>query len=72
MLVKKELSGIPLLPVPACEGKHAHLICAVQIVELPKSGKVLVADYFSPEEAFCKLFAKQLKAAMTAGKERAA
>ena len=52
MLVKKELSGIPLLPVPACEGKHAHLICAVQIVELPKSGKVLVADYFSPEEPY--------------------
>lgn len=52
MLVKKELSGIPLLPVPACEGKHAHLICAVRIVELPKSGKVLVADYFSPEEPY--------------------
>ena len=52
MLVKKELSGIPLLPVPACEGERAHLICAVQIVELPKSGKVLVADYFSPEEPY--------------------
>lgn len=50
MLVKKELSGIPLLPVPACEDERAHLICAVQIVELPKSGRVLAADYYAPEE----------------------
>lgn len=52
MLVKNELSGIPLLPVPACDDECAHLICAVQIVERPKSGKVLVADYFSPEEPY--------------------
>ena len=52
MLYKKELSEIPLLPVPACESEHAHLICAVQIVDLPKSGEVLAADYFSPEEPY--------------------
>lgn len=52
MLVKKELSGIPLLPVPACDDEHAQMICAVQIVELPKSGRVLAADYFSPEEPY--------------------
>ena len=52
MLYRKELSGIPLLPVPACEDARAHLICAVQVVELPNSGEILVADYFSPEEPY--------------------
>lgn len=52
MLVKKELSDIPLLPVPACDDEHARMICAVRIVELPKSGRVLAADYFSPEEPY--------------------
>lgn len=52
MLYKNELSGIPLLPVPACDDEHAQIICAVQIVELPKSGRVLAADYFSPEEPY--------------------
>ena len=28
------------------------MICAVQIVELPKSGRVLAADYFSPEDPY--------------------
>lgn len=46
MLVKNELSGIPLLPVPECNDKHAQVICPVWLVELPRSGTVLVVDYY--------------------------
>lgn len=49
MLIKSELQGIPLLPVPNLSVKSTgtkSYLTAVEIFELPKSGRVLVADIF--------------------------
>lgn len=43
MLYKKELLGVPLLKKPKRSNKNQ---IAVAIADLPKSGKVLVADFF--------------------------
>lgn len=51
MLVKKELMTVPVLSVPKVEtsGRIDYLIAA-ELVELPKSGYVLVADFFKSKE----------------------
>lgn len=58
MLVKKELSTLPLLPIPkikAKKGMERRFTMAVSTVDLPKSGKILVADFYERHS-------KQLKA----------
>ncbi len=60
MLVKKELLSVPVLPVPALpKEKVVHqsdYIPAAQIVELPKSGKILAVDYYRQKALFCRFF----------------
>lgn len=54
MLVKKELAGVPVPSCPAVEIKKTNGIyrsskdwtVAVQVVELAKSGRVLIADFY--------------------------
>lgn len=55
MLVKKELLTIPVLPKP--KGKWANrYVPAAQIVELPKSGRILAVDYYREKELFARFF----------------
>ena len=60
MLVKKELLSVPVLPAPALPKKkgvrQSDYIPAAQIVELPKSGKILAVDYYHQEALFCRFF----------------
>ena len=60
MLVKKELLSIPILPMPALPKKkgvrQSDYIPAAQIVELPKSGKILAVDYYHQKALFCRFF----------------
>lgn len=60
MLVKKELLSVPVLPVPVLPKKkgvrQSDYIPAAQIVELPKSGKILAVDYYHQEALFCRFF----------------
>lgn len=48
MLIKEELRGIPLLPPPKYPAVHYRVnnLTAVELVELPRSGVVLVADVY--------------------------
>lgn len=49
MLIKKELAEIPLLPIPKlekCEKSQTRYIAAVDKVNLPRSGEILVVDFF--------------------------
>lgn len=45
MLYKKELSSVPLLPVPKIKTEKLYTVAA-EILELPKSGRVLFVDLF--------------------------
>lgn len=57
MLVKRELSGIPVLSVPkAPSKKNADYLAAAQIAELPQSGKILNVDYFREGKLFSRFF----------------
>lgn len=60
MLVKKELLSVPILPAPALPKKkgvcQSDYIPAAQIVELPKSGKILAVDYYHQKALFCRFF----------------
>lgn len=55
MLVKKELLSVPTLPAPKgkCQDKY---IPAAQIVELPKSGRILAVDYYDKKELHARFF----------------
>lgn len=70
MLYRKELASIPILPPPEPPEANLHRIerlVAVQVLELPKSGNVLVADiydanteklksrFFSDGKGYCTL-----------------
>lgn len=49
MLIKKELAEIPVLPIPKlekCERSNSGYIAAVDKVNLPRSGEILVVDFF--------------------------
>lgn len=52
MLYKKELSGIPLLPVPKCKDRYATYIVAAERFLLPQSGEVLVVDYHERKDNY--------------------
>lgn len=60
MLVKKELISVPVLPVPVLPKKEGARQCdyipAAQIVELPRSGKILAIDYYNKKSLFCRFF----------------
>lgn len=60
MLVKKELLSVPVLPAPALPKKRGSRQCdyipAAQIVELPRSGKILAVDYYNQKSLFCRFF----------------
>lgn len=49
MLYKKELSSVPLLPVPKIKTEKLYTVAA-EILELPKSGRVLIADMFCKKD----------------------
>ena len=49
MLYKKELSSVPLLPVPKIKTETLYTVAA-EIRELPKSGRVLIADMFCKKD----------------------
>jgi len=44
MLVKKEMLTVPLLDCPKCN--KSYYVATAQVVELPRSGKLLVADFY--------------------------
>lgn len=49
MLVKKELLTLPLLPIPKIKqpkSQNRRFIVAADIVKLPRSGEILVADFY--------------------------
>lgn len=52
MLIKEELRGIPLLPVPSVQTQthRADYLTAVDRVELKRSGEVLVADIYHAKD----------------------
>ena len=60
MLVKKELLSVPVLPVPAIPKEKGSRQCdyipAAQIVDLPRSGKILAIDYYNQKSLFCRFF----------------
>ena len=65
MLVKKELLSVPVLPAPALPKKRGSRQCdyipAAQIVELPRSGKILAVDYYNQKSLFCRFFCDKEK-----------
>ena len=48
MLIKKELAAIDVLNHPEVKEKERHItyVCAAEVFQLPRSGKVLVVDIF--------------------------
>lgn len=55
MLIKKELLSIPLRPKPDGKWKQTY-IPAAQIVELPRSGRILAVDYYTRKDLFARFF----------------
>lgn len=55
MLVKKELLSVPTLPAPRGKWQDKY-IPAAQIVELPKSGRILAVDYYDKKELHARFF----------------
>lgn len=55
MLVKKELATVPVLPIPELTDKHPKT-AAVSKVTLPRSGEVLVIDFFSSRKLDLRFF----------------
>lgn len=53
MLFKKELSEIPVAPMPELSGRY---VASAQIVELKKSGRILVVDFYRYDKQFCCRF----------------
>lgn len=53
MLFKKELSEIPVAPMPELDGRY---VASAQIVELKKSGRILVVDFYRYDKQFCCRF----------------
>lgn len=59
MLIKKELISVPVLPMPVLKGQSwKDYIPAAQIVELPKSGRILAVDCYTKAKGnlFCRFF----------------
>ena len=55
MLVKKELATVPVLPIPKLADKHTKT-AAVSKVSLPRSGEILVVDFFSSQKLDLRFF----------------
>lgn len=55
MLVKKELLSVSTLPAPKGKWQDKY-IPAAQIVELPKSGRILAVDYYDKKELHARFF----------------
>lgn len=55
MLVKKELLAISPLPKPKGKWK-LKFVPAAQIVELPRSGRILSVDYYQDKEVYARFF----------------
>ena len=55
MLVKKEMLSVPTLPAPKGKWQDKY-IPAAQIVELPKSGRILAVDYYDKKELHARFF----------------
>ena len=55
MLVKKELLSVPTLPAPKGKWQDKYIPTA-QIVELPKSGRILAVDYYDKKELHARFF----------------
>ena len=55
MLVKKELATVPVLPIPKLADTHPKT-AAVSKVTLPRSGEVLVIDFFSSGKLDLRFF----------------
>lgn len=62
MLFKKELSEIPVAPMPELDGRY---VASAQIVELKKSGRILVVDFYRYDKQFCCRFVSDGKNYMT-------
>lgn len=55
MLIKKELLSVP--PAPKPKGKrYSSYIPVAQVVDLPKSGRTLVVDYWEGKNLFARFF----------------
>lgn len=50
MLIKKELSGIPIGKMPESKDSYFSHVAAAQVVELSRSGKVLIVDFFNKKD----------------------
>ena len=50
MLYKKELSGIPVGKMPEIDAAGREFVATAQVVELKRSGKILVVDFFDRKE----------------------
>jgi DNA-directed RNA polymerase subunit RPC12/RpoP len=52
MLIKKELSTIPIQPAPKLKGKSQAevYVAAASVAELPKSGKILAVDIYTKKD----------------------
>lgn len=56
MLIKKELSGIPIGKMPKIDTAGRSYVAAAQVVELSRSGKILVVDFFDSEKLELRFF----------------
>lgn len=57
MLVKKELLTVPVLPAFKPKGKTSkECTAAAQIVDLPKSGRILAVDYYRKKDLISRFF----------------
>lgn len=59
MLVKKELSSIPLLPVVESEDPTATYVVNAGVFDLPKSGRILAVDFRYADQPYalkCRFF----------------
>lgn len=50
MLYKKELSAIPIGKMPEIDANGRSYVAAAQVVELKRSGKILVVDFFDTKK----------------------
>ena len=60
MLVKKELASVPVLPVPKMPKENKYRV-AVSKVMLPRSGEILVVDFFTSRKLDLRFFSDGVK-----------
>lgn len=65
MLVKKELASVPVLPVPRMSKENKQR-AAVSKVTLPRSGEILVIDFFSSRKLELRFFSDGVNFLVTA------